>query len=161
MKTQGYIPDGPAIGVRFLTENRLIKQIELEPNTKLGLSWEIDGADKNLAQMVEQWLRAYVQKKDPEASLPLDWQDLHSFTRNVLKEVEKISLGSTKSYKELAEGLAKPKASRAVGGACGRNPFPLVIPCHRVIGSSGKMCGYSAANGIDTKKLLLDFETLR
>ena len=79
------------------------------------------------------------------------------FQLAVWKEIAKIAPGSTKTYSELANILGKPKSARAVANACGKNPFPGPIPCHRVIRSDGSLGGYSGAGGIETKrKLLLD-----
>ena len=70
--------------------------------------------------------------------------------------LSKIPAGETKSYREIAEALGKPLAYRAVANACGKNPAPLFIPCHRVIGSDGKLHGFSA--GTAWKRMLLDIE---
>ncbi len=78
------------------------------------------------------------------------------FQLQVLKELQKIPYGETISYGELAKRIGRPKASRAVGMANGRNPLPIVIPCHRVIGSNGSLTGFGG--GIPTKKKLLHLE---
>ncbi|MFZ3577371.1 methylated-DNA--[protein]-cysteine S-methyltransferase [Virgibacillus sp. DJP39] len=70
--------------------------------------------------------------------------------------VEKIPFGKTASYKDIAEVLGNPKAVRAVGGAVNKNPFSIIVPCHRVIGASGKMVGYNG--GLDKKEFLLKHE---
>ena len=62
--------------------------------------------------------------------------------------------GKVRTYKEIAVAISRPKASRAVANACGKNPFPLKIPCHRVIGSNGYIGGYSGEGGIKKNKLL-------
>jgi methylated-DNA-[protein]-cysteine S-methyltransferase len=78
------------------------------------------------------------------------------FQRAVLQELQRIPYGVTASYGEIAERIGRPKAVRAVGAANGRNPIPIVIPCHRVIGSDGAMTGFGG--GIPTKKALLRLE---
>jgi len=78
------------------------------------------------------------------------------FQKRVWDELMKIPYGEVCSYGEIAKKLGNPKASRAVGMANGKNPIPLIIPCHRVIGSSGKLTGY--AFGLDLKKRLLQVE---
>jgi methylated-DNA-[protein]-cysteine S-methyltransferase len=80
------------------------------------------------------------------------------FQEKVWKEMMKIPYGKTLSYKELAARIGKPKAYRAVANACGKNKIPIMIPCHRVVGSNG-LGGYSA--GIDIKKKLLEIEGVR
>ena len=78
------------------------------------------------------------------------------FQLSVLDELQRIPYGVTASYGEVAERIGKPKASRAVGAANGRNPIPIIIPCHRVIGSNGAMTGFGG--GIPMKKALLKLE---
>ena len=80
------------------------------------------------------------------------------FQIKVWKEIKKIPKGKVKTYKELAKAIVKPNASRAVANACGKNPYPVIIPCHRVIRSDGKMGGYSGKGGTKMKKNLLKKE---
>lgn len=79
------------------------------------------------------------------------------FQKSVWDLMMKIPYGKTKTYKELAMLIGDPNAGRAVGNACNKNPIPIVIPCHRVIGSDGDLTGY--AGGLDIKKYLLNLET--
>jgi len=76
----------------------------------------------------------------------------------VWKEIAKIPYGKTKTYKELAIAIGRPKSARAVANACGKNPYAPSIPCHRVIRSDGKLGGYSGKGGIKTKLKLLKQE---
>ena len=78
------------------------------------------------------------------------------FQLEVLDELQKIPYGTTASYGEIAKRIGRPKAVRAVGAANGRNPIPIIIPCHRVIGSTGDMTGFGG--GIPTKEALLRLE---
>jgi len=78
------------------------------------------------------------------------------FQMQVLDELQKIPYGTTTSYGDIAKRIGRPKAVRAVGAANGRNPIPIIIPCHRVIGSSGDMTGFGG--GIPTKEALLRLE---
>ena len=80
------------------------------------------------------------------------------FQIKVWNAISKIPKGKVKTYKELARSIRKPKASRAVANACGKNPFPIKIPCHRVIRSDGRLGGYSGTGGIKTKRKLLRSE---
>ena len=80
------------------------------------------------------------------------------FQKRVWKEIDKIPYGKTVTYKEIAEKIDKPNASRAVANACGRNPSPLIRPCHRVIRSDGSIGGYSASGGAKMKMKLLKKE---
>lgn len=79
-----------------------------------------------------------------------------AFQRRVWAELRRIPFGETISYGELAARIGKPSASRAVGAANGRNPLPVVVPCHRVIGSDGRLTGFGG--GLPTKQALLDLE---
>ena len=81
-----------------------------------------------------------------------------SFQIKVWKEIIKIPKGKTKTYKEIAIKIGHPNSARAVANACGRNPYPLIIPCHRVICSNGKLGGYSGPGGISEKRRLLKNE---
>jgi|TARA_B100000073_G_scaffold93314_1_gene73907 methylated-DNA-[protein]-cysteine S-methyltransferase len=81
-----------------------------------------------------------------------------NFQKKVWKEISKIPKGKVRTYKELAKLIGKPKSSRAVANACGKNPYPIKIPCHRVIRSDGGLGGYSGKGGIKTKKNLLKKE---
>ncbi|MDR2009714.1 MAG: methylated-DNA--[protein]-cysteine S-methyltransferase [Bacteroidales bacterium] len=78
------------------------------------------------------------------------------FQKKVWEQLLKVPYGKTKTYKELAESVDSPKACRAVGLANNKNPISIIIPCHRIIGSNGKLVGY--AGGLDTKKFLLNLE---
>ena len=80
------------------------------------------------------------------------------FQISVWNEIKKIPKGQTKTYKDIAVALKKPKSSRAVANACGKNPLLIEIPCHRVIRSDGKLGGYSGKGGMKQKRKLLKGE---
>lgn len=82
------------------------------------------------------------------------------FAMNVWNALRKIPWGETRSYGQLAAAIGNPKAGRAVGAACGANPLPLVIPCHRVVNADGTIGGYSGGGGTDFKRGLLRLEGL-
>ena len=88
----------------------------------------------------------------------LDWAGVSEFHRQVLELCHAIPAGQTLTYGQLAKLAGSPQAYRAVGGAMARNRWPLVIPCHRVVGSSGKLTGYSGEGGTKTKHWLLEHE---
>jgi methylated-DNA-[protein]-cysteine S-methyltransferase len=90
--------------------------------------------------------------------LPLDWRLSHGFARRVLRATARIPYGSVSSYKRVATEAGSPRAYRAAGNALGTNPLPIVVPCHRVLNSSGALGGYTG--GLDRKKLLLGVEGL-
>ena len=81
------------------------------------------------------------------------------FQKKVWKEIDKIPYEKTVTYKEIAKKIGKSNASRAVANACGKNPTPIIRPCHRVIHSNGEIRGYSAPGGAIAKKVLLEKES--
>jgi methylated-DNA-[protein]-cysteine S-methyltransferase len=104
---------------------------------------------------VERQLRAYFNGSLRQFDLPLDLQGT-PFQLRVWGELVRIPFGQTRSYAQLAEAVGSPKAVRAVGAANGANPAAIVVPCHRVIGSSGKLVGYGG--GLPLKRRLLELE---
>jgi methylated-DNA-[protein]-cysteine S-methyltransferase len=93
------------------------------------------------------------------ADLPYDFATVPAFGREVLRATLAVKAGHTATYGDLARTLGQPPAaSRAVGTALGANPWPLLIPCHRIVAASGKMTGYSGPGGIATKTRLLALE---
>lgn len=81
------------------------------------------------------------------------------FQMTVWKALGDVPFGTTATYGEIARAIGQLTATRAVGAANGRNPIPIIIPCHRVIGASGELTGYSGGGGIETKRRLLDHES--
>ena len=82
-----------------------------------------------------------------------------NFQKMVWKEIEKIPYGETRSYQDIAIRIGMPKSYRAVANACGKNPLPIIRPCHRVICSNGEIGGYSINGGVTLKKALLKCES--
>jgi methylated-DNA-[protein]-cysteine S-methyltransferase len=103
-----------------------------------------------------QQLSEYFADKRTEFTIPLDFTGT-SFQHSVWTALLQIPFGKTMSYKELATTIGNENSSRAVGMATNKNPLPIIIPCHRIIGSSGKLVGYSA--GLNRKELLLAHES--
>lgn len=108
-----------------------------------------------LLSMATIQLDEYFQGKRTTFSLPFKLTGT-PFQLAVWKELQNIPYGKTTSYKEIAQKINKPKAYRAVGMANNKNPLPIIIPCHRVIGSNGKLIGY--AGGLKLKNYLLELE---
>jgi len=81
------------------------------------------------------------------------------FQQTVWKALCEVPFGATATYGDIAKAIGQPTATRAVGAANGRNPIPIIVPCHRVIGASGELTGYSGGSGIETKRRLLDHES--
>jgi methylated-DNA-[protein]-cysteine S-methyltransferase len=90
--------------------------------------------------------------------IALDLDDVPEFHRRVYDATRQIPPGETKTYGEIAGELGDPGAARAVGQALGRNPCPIVVPCHRVLAAGGRSGGFSAPGGVDTKMRMLEIE---
>ncbi|MBT9330121.1 methylated-DNA--[protein]-cysteine S-methyltransferase [Paracidobacterium acidisoli] len=103
----------------------------------------------------ERQLQEYFAGKRRTFSVALDMRGT-PFQKNVWEALLAIPFGETRSYAQLAKRLGNPQATRAVGAANGRNPISIIVPCHRVIGSSGKLTGF--AGGLETKAHLLHLE---
>jgi AraC family transcriptional regulator, regulatory protein of adaptative response / methylated-DNA-[protein]-cysteine methyltransferase len=114
----------------------------------------IDRADAELGPWVAQ-IFAHIERADHDLDLPLDLAGT-DFQRRVWAALEEIPYGETRSYAEVAGAIGAPKAARAVGAACGKNPVPLVIPCHRVVREDGDLGGFGC--GVEVKRRLLERE---
>lgn len=114
-----------------------------------------DPQHKYVLQTKDELLQ-YFDGKRSSFTVPLNCYGTE-FQRKVWRTLlHNVPFGETRSYKEIATSMLTPKAIRAVGGAVNKNPFAIIVPCHRIIGSNGKLVGY--AGGVDKKQKLLDFE---
>jgi methylated-DNA-[protein]-cysteine S-methyltransferase len=111
----------------------------------------VDGARRELGEYFDGKRRAF--------DLSLDLRALPPFTVSVLRELARVPYGETTTYGELAARVGRPRAARAVGTVMNRNRIPIVLPCHRVVGSTGDLVGY--AGGLDRKVALLELEGAR
>ena len=110
---------------------------------------------KEEVQPVVTQLEQYFAGERVEFDVPIDLIGT-KFQCLVWKQLKEIKYGETKSYKQIAKEIGAPKAVRAIGGANNKNPLPIIIPCHRVIGSNGALVGYGG--GVDKKEILLEIE---
>ena len=117
-------------------------------------NWKHDPALR-LFREVEAGIAAYLSRQLQTFDVPVRLEGTHFQTR-VWQAIAAIPFGKTQSYTALAESIGAPSSVRAVGGATGRNPISLIVPCHRVIGRDGALTGY--AGGLDRKRALLKFE---
>jgi methylated-DNA-[protein]-cysteine S-methyltransferase len=90
--------------------------------------------------------------------VPLDERGIDDFRRAVYAATRDIAAGGTRSYGEVARAIGRPDGARDVGAALARNPFPIIVPCHRVIAANGALTGFSAPGGLDTKRRMLELE---
>ena len=105
---------------------------------------------------VRRELDEYFEGRRRDFDLPLDLRGREGFSRDILERLAKVPYGEVTTYKSLAVEAGNPRAARAVGTIMNRNPIPIVLPCHRVVGSNGSLVGYGG--GLERKRLLLDLE---
>jgi methylated-DNA-[protein]-cysteine S-methyltransferase len=135
-----------------------ISQAEFSTSVQKQTGREIEYAPDRLAEVTRQ-IREYLDGERRTFDLRIDWLILASdFQRAALRVVFAIPYGQTRTYARVARQIGHPDAPRAVGRANATNPMPLVIPCHRVIGTDGKLHGYGGAGGLKTKEWLLKLE---
>lgn len=123
-----------------------------------GIHWDEQEVKKGtnvVIEMTENQIGEYLEGTRESFNIPLDLKGTE-FQKKVWKQLQKIPFGKTISYKQLAERVGNPKASRAVGSANGKNPISIIVPCHRVIASDGSLGGYYG--GCDLKTKLLEIE---
>ena len=150
--------DSPMGVLRIIGSDAGIRAV-LWPDEREGrVSFDEEIVDGTLPVLEEArvQLTAYIDGDRDNFDLPLDLVGT-DFQRAVWAGLQQIPFGSTLSYGELASDLERPGAARAVGAATGRNPVSIIVPCHRLVGSTGSLTGF--AGGIDTKRWLLDHES--
>ncbi len=119
---------------------------------KLAVSNGFEKKAKQIQKILEHYFSGKKISQTPEMAL----EQGTPFQQKVWQTLRKIPYGETRSYAWVAQQIGKPKAARAVGSACGKNPIPIFIPCHRVLQTSGALGGFSA--GLNWKKILLKLE---
>jgi len=151
-------PIGP---IGLAVSERGLAYVELDglADLKRSLAGWVE-SEKPPALLVDsmQQIREYLLGQRKVFSMPLDLQGRTAFTLQVLEACRNIPYGQVCSYGELALRVGHPKAARAAGSVMASNPIPLVIPCHRVVGSEGGLHGFGAPGGLDTKAWLLQME---
>jgi O-6-methylguanine DNA methyltransferase len=118
----------------------------------------VPGKTRNWHRATETALKKVLAGKKNKLP-PLDWTGKTEFQKTVWRAMLKISTGKTKSYGEIAAAIGNSKAVRAVGGACGANPVPVLVPCHRVLAANKKLGGFGS--GLDWKRKLLAREGIK
>ncbi len=104
----------------------------------------------------ERWIKQYFGGDIRQIRFRLDMSDLSEWQRRACEAMLEIPVGEVRTYRWLAEALGKPRAARAAGMACARNPLPVIVPCHRIVASSGNLGGF--AGGLELKQKMLDIE---
>jgi methylated-DNA-[protein]-cysteine S-methyltransferase len=144
--------DTPIGPITWIAQGEKIVRVEL------GKKARAEGSSKVLTEAKKQ-LADYFSGKLERFSVPVEATGTE-FQKSVWKEISKIGFGRKLSYGEIAAKIGNPAASRAVGAAVGSNPTPLLVGCHRVLGSTGKIIGFTGGKGIKTKAWLLDHEQI-
>ncbi len=129
------------------------------PSDTLRAAWPLASqgiASQAILDAASQQLAGYFLGQLTAFDLPFDLSSGTEFQQSVWREIIKIESGTTNAYGAIGKAIHKPQAARAVGAATGKNPISIIIPCHRVVGSSGAMTGY--AGGLDRKIALLKIE---
>ena len=156
------LTDSPVGDLLVAATKRGVCRISFDPEPEHELEWlarsyglrvlrasrPLDGPRRELDE--------YFDGKRKEFELPVDLAALPSFQQLVLDELQLVPYGATATYGGLAERIGRPRAARAVGGALNKNPVPIVVPCHRIVGASGSLVGY--AGGLERKEKLLALE---
>ena len=143
--------DSPFGPITFTIEEGLVTRVKFEPGED-----NFDGGDPVMAETARQ-LREYTAAARFSFDLPLA-PALSNFQSQIRRSMITIPYGEIRTYGELAKELGS--APQAVGQACSANPIPIIVPCHRVVASGGKLGGFSGGDGAPTKKKLLNHEAV-
>ena len=145
----------PIGSLLLIADSEALREIRFEKSAR-GMSPETDCQEGGkIVETAARQLADYFAGKRRDFDLPLAPRGTE-FQQRVWQELQRIPYGQTLSYGEIARRIGRPTAVRAVGAANGKNPIPIVIPCHRVIGRDGSLTGFGG--GIDIKKQLLTLE---
>lgn len=137
--------------INLIEENNKIIEIKINKNLENCMTKKDTPLLKETAKQLEEYLEGRRKTFD----VPLNPKGTN-FMKKVWTALQDIPYGEVRTYQQIAEKIDNPKAARAVGMANHKNPIPIIIPCHRVIGSNGKLVGY--ALGVDMKEFLLEWE---
>jgi methylated-DNA-[protein]-cysteine S-methyltransferase len=127
-------------------------------NTQLDFDSYLLPFEPDVVAPYAEQLQDYLEGNRREFTFPIHWAIFRPFQREALQAVFKIPYGETRTYSDIALEIHRPRAYRAVGRANATNPMPIVIPCHRLIGTDGKLHGYGGGEGLKTKEWLLRLE---
>lgn len=156
----------PPVGIIFVAASEKgVIAVSIGQSDRLQFAHELEVRRGAQATDGDSWVRtilnrlnAYFQKADDLAQIPVDYRQLTAFQKEVYEQTRQIPIGSIGTYGRIAAKLNNPRSARAVGQALARNPIPIIIPCHRVVGKLGNLQGYSLIGGLQTKRLLLKLE---
>lgn len=155
---QGSLDKGPRLHINILLGRGTIDDVTLA-FSKNSFSYTVTSFNDQpqLINAIIEWLTSYSNQKPLPLTLPLRLDHATSFTKQALDALIQVPFGKTARYKDIATAIENEKATRAVGSVCHHNPFPLFIPCHRIVSSQG-LGGF--AYPMEMKKLMLNFESI-
>lgn len=151
MKKTGYFKS-PLGWIKYLYENHELYQLSIEEDLN-----EIKDLNEK-DDFIENQLFKYFLGALKTFEIPIVFENGTDFQKQVWQELLKVPYGHTKSYEEISQAIGRPKAFRAVGQACKKNPIGIVVPCHRIIGKDHSLTGYSGKDYMHLKKELLALE---
>lgn len=158
--------DTPLGDIILVEEDGKLKEISISKQNESdrGIQDRLEALDPDVYQQdspflnrVESELREYFTGERETFDIPVTFAGTE-FQEKVWEVIASIPFGETLSYGEIADKIEIPNAARAIGNACGNNPIPIIVPCHRVLASNGKLGGYSS--GLDNKRTLLSLENI-
>lgn len=145
--------DTPVGRLRAVSDaDALVRITWIPARDRLDAGMEADAVSRETVRQLDAYFRGGLTRFD----LPIRFLGGSEFERSVWEAMRDIPYGETWTYGTLADRVGG--VARAVGGACGRNPIPVVVPCHRVVGASGRLVGFSGGEGVESKRQLLDME---
>jgi methylated-DNA-[protein]-cysteine S-methyltransferase len=147
--------DGRLVAIKLRADERHLPEQVVALEHELGGAFVRERDDRAVAPIARH-LRDYLSGKRKDLDIAFDVSWVPGFRRQVLLEVARVPRGAVASYAEIARRCGRPRAFRAVGNTMRTNPIPLVIPCHRVVGSNGSLTGFGG--GLDMKRQLLTLE---
>lgn len=148
--------DSPIGRIELVGDGSVVTRLTIERDGRLPSDGEPEQRDAVLETAITQLAEYFAgERQDFDVPVALPGTE---FQRDIWTRLQAIPFGTVVGYGDLGRETGRPTAGRAVGGAVGANPVPLLVPCHRVLASNGKITGYSAGEGVVTKAWLLDHE---
>ena len=156
------LTDSPVGTLLVATTDRGLCRISFDPQPEREAEWLAEAFGVKVLRAAKpvddarRQLEEYFEGERTRFELPVDLRQSAPFSREILKRLARVPHGKTTTYGALARAVGRPQAARAVGTVMNRNPIPIVLPCHRVVGANGSLTGY--AGGLERKELLLKLE---
>ena len=153
---KGALGQGPKLHLQIITSQGRIDDVSLAFSREFCYTITSQDPDPKLEEQIIAWLQIYAKGLVPNISLPFNMRHLTPFTQKALAALLEVPFGQTATYSDIAETIHHPKAVRAIGSVCHHNPFPIFIPCHRILAKT-TIGGF--AYPLEVKKQLLKFES--